>query len=186
MALGAGQILRGSKGTYKVLKSLKALTVYKAQVLSGSRRDAGWYVSNHWRRSFAYSNYSAVVKTAESDLENAALSREYHGYKISDIASSPFVRTLYDSVGSFDGSVGEGDAAMEDSLCLVFEWMKTDLRLVSSHRFRRDSKLPKIVSKSVLSALDLFKGYKLIHTGEYSTSCNFIDKDGLSIGQMST
>jgi hypothetical protein len=140
------------------------------------------YRSLNVRKTFTYSNYSAVVKTAESDLESVALNREYHRYKTFDIASSPFIRTLYDSVGSFEGSVGKGDAAMEDPRCLVFEWMETDLRSVPSQRFRCGSNLPKIVSKSVLSALDLFRRFKLTHTGKYSTSGRFIDRDKLPNG----
>lgn len=36
MALSIGQILRGRKGTYRLMENLKAHTVFKAQVLSSS------------------------------------------------------------------------------------------------------------------------------------------------------
>jgi hypothetical protein len=68
-----------------------------------------------------------VVKTAASDVEYVALKREYNNYKIPDIASSPYIRALYDAVSSFEQGVCQGGAAAEDPLCLVFEWMETDL-----------------------------------------------------------
>jgi hypothetical protein len=118
-----------------------------------------------------------VVKTAVGELENVALKREYNNYKIPDIASSPYIRTLYDAVGSFEEDVRQGGAAAEDPLCLVFEWMETDLQSLSSHQYRRDSRLPKIISKSVLSTLDIFKRYNATHTGKYAASSSVIDKD---------
>lgn len=168
MALRAGKIIRGATGTYELLDALKAPTVYKAQVLSGPRINKRWYVSvTVLERPITYSNYRAVVKTAVAELENVALKREYNNYKIPDIASSPYIRTLYDAVGSFEEDVRQGDAAAEDPLCLVFEWMETDLQSLPSHQYRRDSRLPKIISKSVLSALDIFKRYNATHTGKF-------------------
>jgi hypothetical protein len=61
-----------------------------------------------------------VVKTAVDELENVALKQEYNNYKIPDIASSPYIRTLYDTVGSFE-DVRHSGAAVEDLLCLVLE-----------------------------------------------------------------
>jgi hypothetical protein len=113
-----------------------------------------------------------VVKTAVGELENVALKREYNNYKIPDIASSPYIRTLYDTVGSFE-DVRHGGAAVEDPLCLVLEWMETDLQSLSSHQYRCDSRLPKVISKSVLSALDTFKRYNAAHTGKYPASSSY-------------
>lgn len=164
----AGKIVRGATGTYELLDALKAPTVYKAQVLSGSRINKRWYVSVTVlkKRQITYSNYRAVVKTTVGELENVALKREYNNYKIPDIASSPYIRALYDAVGSFEEDIRHGGAAVEDPLCLVFEWMETDLQSLSSHQYRHDSQLPKIICKSVLSALDIFKRYNAAHTGE--------------------
>jgi hypothetical protein len=118
-----------------------------------------------------------VVKTAVGELENVALKREYNNYKNPDIASSPYIRTLYDAVGSFEGNVRQDVAAAEDPPCLVFEWLETDLQSLSSHQYRGSSRLPKVVSKSVLSALDIFRRYNTIHTGKYPSSCSLIDNN---------
>src|SRR4051794_31328138 len=103
------------------------------------------------------------------------MKREYNNYKNLDIALSPYIRTLYDVVGPFEGEIRQDDAAAGDSLCLIFEWMETDLRSLSSHQYRVDSRLPKTVSKSVLSALDIFRRYNIINTDKYSILCSFID-----------
>lgn len=83
-------------------------------------------------RPITYYNYRAVVKTAVGELENISLKREYNNYKNPDIASSPCIRTLYDAVGPFKEDVRQDGAAAEDPPCLVFEWMETDLRSLSS------------------------------------------------------
>ncbi len=50
---------------------------------------------------------------------------------------------------------------------MVFEWMEHDLRTVPSNQFRQNSRLPKIIAKSVLLALALLKTqYGAVHTGE--------------------
>ncbi|KAH6724209.1 kinase-like domain-containing protein [Leptodontidium sp. MPI-SDFR-AT-0119] len=148
MALRAGKIIRAATGSYELLDALKAPTVYKARVLSGPRVNKTW----------------AVVKTAVGELENISLKREYNNYKNPDIASSPYIRTLYDAVGPFEEDVRQDGAAEEDPPCLVFEWMETDLRSLSSPQYRDGSRLPKTVSKSVLSALDIFGRYNTVHT----------------------
>lgn len=107
-----------------------------------------------------------MVKTAVGELENVALRREYGVYKIPDIAASPYIRTLYDSIGSFEGDARHGGDAAGEPLCLVFEWMETDLQSVSSRQHRRDSRLPKTISKSVLSALSVFTRRSAVHTGK--------------------
>lgn len=123
----------------------------------------------------AYGSYRAVVKTAVGELERVALRREYNHYKNPDIASSPYIRTLYDTVGSFEGNVRPDST--ENQPCLVLEWMETDLRSLSSYQYRDGSCLPKLVSKSVLSALDIFRRNNTIHTGRYSTPYNVIDNE---------
>lgn len=100
-----------------------------------------------------------MLKTAQTELERVALRREYQRYQIPGIASSQFIRVLYDSVGSF--VVGGCPP------CLVFEWMDTDLRSVPSRLSCGGSSLPKVVSKSVLSALEVFRREKVVHTGKY-------------------
>lgn len=118
------------------------------------------------KRPITYGGYRAVVKTAVGELESVALRREYNHYKNPDIASSPYIRTLYDVVGPSEGNMRQ--YGTESQPCLIFEWMETDLRSLSSHPYRDGSFLPKIVSKSVLSALDIFRRYNIIHTGRYS------------------
>lgn len=109
-----------------------------------------------------------MVKTALGELEYVALKREYKNYRNPDIASSSYIRTLYDAVGFFEDELLQDGSATEGPPCLVFEWMETDLRSLPSHQYRDDSSLPKLISKSVLSALDVFKRYNTIHTGKGS------------------
>ena len=118
-----------------------------------------------------------MVKTAVGELENVALKREHYNYKIPDIASSPYIRTLYGAAGSFEGNINHVGAAAEHPPCLVFEWMETDLQSLTSHQYRRDARLPRIISKSVLSALDIFKRFDVTHTGEWPAFNNVIDND---------
>lgn len=127
---------------------MKVPTVYKAQVLAGPRIKKRWYVSiTAIKRPAAYSDYRAVVKTALGELEHVALKREYNNYKIPDFASSPYIRSLYDAVGSFEEDIRQDGAVAEDPPCLVFEWMETDLQSLLSHKYRCDSTLPNIVYK---------------------------------------
>jgi hypothetical protein len=42
MALRVGQVLRGLKGQYKLLHTLKVSTVFKAKVLSSSSAQESW------------------------------------------------------------------------------------------------------------------------------------------------
>jgi serine/threonine protein kinase len=110
---------------------------------------------------------SAVVKT-ELGPEKICFKRERENYKLPAIADCQYVRALYDVIGP-----DEGDAQVfstsetDDPVCMVFEWMDHDLRTVSSDQFRQHSNLPKVIAKSVLSALALFKAeYNGIHTGK--------------------
>ena len=62
--------------------------------------------------------------------------------------------------------------------CLVLEFMEHDLRSVPSEMFRGNDELPKVVARSVLSALQvLSEKFKAIHTGEctlYSTLLSLV------------
>lgn len=98
-----------------------------------------------------------MVKCATTNGERIALKREYNNYGISEIASCPSIRTLYDTV--------RPDEDPHDPPYLVFEWMDLDLRSVPASRFRGDPRLPKVVSKAVLSALRLFNTLNAVHTG---------------------
>jgi hypothetical protein len=104
----------------------------------------------------------AVVKSAATDDEKMPLHREYRNHKISKIVSCPYIQTLYDVVLPYDHS--------NDAPFLIFEWMDLDLRSVPAARFRGDPKLPKVVSKAVLSALEVFKKLNAVHTGNGSSS----------------
>ncbi len=108
-----------------------------------------------------------VVKTVTGP-KKTCLKRELGNHKLGAIASCQYIRTLYDVVGPEAGTAPvETTSTFEDPLCLVFEWMEYDLRTVPSGRFRENSNLPRIIAKSVLSALALVKSqYKGMHTGE--------------------
>ncbi|KAH9862808.1 hypothetical protein J1614_010901 [Plenodomus biglobosus] len=139
MALRVGQALRGLKGQYELLHPLKGSTVFKAKVLSSP-------IKERW----------AMVKTAVTEGEKMCLTREYHNYGINEISSSPFIRALRDTIWSKPDQDGPS--------CLVFEWMDQDLESVPAPTFRGSPKLPKVVSKAVLSALSVFKTLDAVHT----------------------
>lgn len=111
---------------------------------------------------------SAVVKTALEPTKKA-LRRERNNYLIPGIRSSPYIRSQYDILER-DPHSGEGPPQADETAAappgMVFEWMEYDLWQVPSERFRRNSVLPKVISRSVLSALALLKTqYDAIHTG---------------------
>jgi hypothetical protein len=99
-----------------------------------------------------------MVKSAVTEYEQMCLKREHHNYKIDSIATSPHIRALYDTVHPSEYP--------NDTSCLVFEWMDYPLSSVSDWYFRSHPTLPKIVSKSVLSALDVLNELNAIHTGK--------------------
>ena len=110
----------------------------------------------------AHCQSRAVIKSAATNDERIALKREYSNYKILEIASCPYIRALHDTVRSNEDQHDPG--------CLVFEWMDLDLRSVQANRFRGDPRLPKVVSKAVLSALGRFKKLSVVHTGKLFVS----------------
>ncbi|KAF1848207.1 kinase-like protein [Cucurbitaria berberidis CBS 394.84] len=140
MALRVGQVLYGAKGKYELLCPLKGSTVFKAKVLSNPSIQAEW----------------AMIKTAATDDEKMCLKREYRNYKIDDIASSPYIRAMCDTV--------RFNEHQDDPSCLVFEWMDHDLRSITAPEFRGNARLPKVVSKAVLSALNVLKTLNAVHT----------------------
>lgn len=109
-----------------------------------------------------------MVKT-EIGPEKICLNRERSNYKLPAIISCQFIRTMYDIVGpDGDDARVERASMTDDPPCMVFEWMEHDLRAVPSDQFRQNSDLPKVIAKSVLSALALLKSeYGAIHTGEH-------------------
>lgn len=120
---------------------------------------------------------SAVVKTALEPTKKA-LRRERNNYLIPGIRSSPYIRSQYDILDR-DPDSGEDPPQVDETATapsgMVFEWMEYDLWQVPSERFRRNSILPKVISRSVLSALALLKTqYDAIHTGRLiiSSSCS--------------
>ena len=109
---------------------------------------------------------SAIVKT-ELGAEKICLKRERDNYKLPAIASCQYIRTLLDLVEQdrYNSHIDD-TATTEEELSLVFEWMEHDLRTVPSTQFRENSNLPKIIAKSVLSALVILQNqYNAIHTG---------------------
>ncbi|KAA8626730.1 SPS1 Serine threonine protein kinase [Pyrenophora tritici-repentis] len=159
MALRVGQILKGARGVYELLYPMKGSTVFKAKVLSSSSLHADW----------------AVVKTANTDLEKMCLKREHRNYRIPAIASSPHIRAMYDTIHS-----EEEHHQDEEPSCLVFEWMNQDLHSVPPPEFRSNPKLPKVVSKAVLSALDVFKTLNAVHTDISPNNIYLSDAHGVS------
>ncbi|KAF7510529.1 hypothetical protein GJ744_006375 [Endocarpon pusillum] len=158
MKLSIGQILRGRNATYRLLNALCAPTVSKAQVVDG----------NTMKPEFV------VVKTALEDDVTIALRRERNVYLIPGIRSSPYIRSQLDILAS-DEDRNRSQPKVEDLDTappgMVFEWMEYDLWHVPSERFRHNSILPKVISRSILSALALLKTeYDAIHTDVDSPS----------------
>ncbi|PYI07494.1 kinase-like protein [Aspergillus sclerotiicarbonarius CBS 121057] len=141
MSLHIGQVICGKRASYQVMEPLKSPTVFKARVLPGSDINQEW----------------AVIKTAIGDLERVALQREYNNYQINGFASNRYIRTMYEAIGPIESSNSN------KSPHLVFEYMETVLRKVPSYKFR-DTQLPRIVSKSVLSALKVMRSQRMVHT----------------------
>lgn len=107
----------------------------------------------------------AVIKSADTEDEELALQREYSNYRIPEIASSLYIRSLHDIV-----------PAGEDTLkarCLVLEWMDTDLRCMTGAHFRGNKKLQWTVSNTVLNAFEIFKSLQKIHTGIVTLNHSF-------------
>ena len=169
MALSIGQVLRGRKGTYRLLEALKGSAVFKAQVLPNSSIKSGLYDTSVSLEYFdcAEIKPSVVVKT-EAEPEKPSLERELSNYRLPGIASCQHIRALYDVIGpDEDDTQTDNASTTEDPLCIVLEWMDLDLRSLPADEFRRQLNLPKIVAKSVLSALAVLKTqYNAIHTGE--------------------
>ena len=109
-----------------------------------------------------------MAKTALEDTKKA-LRRERNNYLIPGIRSSPYIRKQYDILecdSGLDTDLPQADETDTAPPGMVFEWMDYDLWHVPSERFRQDSVLPKVISRSVLSALALLKTqYDAIHTG---------------------
>lgn len=109
-----------------------------------------------------------MVKTAVGSTKKA-LRRERNNYLIPGIRSSPYIRSHWDILEPYSSD----DTAQADEMAtappgMVFEWMEYDLWQVSSERYRQDSILPKVIARSVLSALALLKTqYDAIHTGAW-------------------
>lgn len=118
--------------------------------------------------------FSAVVKT-ELGSDKTCLKRELDNYNLPAVASSQYIRVLLDVVGAGDNDTQVfNESEIEGPLCMVFEWMEHDLRAVPSERYRKDSNLPKVIAKSVLSALALLKTqHGAIHTGESVSSASY-------------
>ena len=114
-----------------------------------------------------------MVKTALEPTKKA-LRRERNNYLIPGIRSSPYIRRQYDIL-EHDPHSGEeppqGDETASAPAGMVFEWMEYDLWQVPSLLFRQSSVLPKVISRSVLSALALLNSqYDAVHTGRQIVS----------------
>lgn len=170
MILSTGQVLKGRNASYRLLDALRAPTVFKAQVLDTRTVKSELYamlrVCN--MRCASLPVPSAVVKTA-LEPKKKDLRRERNNYLIPGIRSSPYIRKQYDILKG-DPYSGEDPPQADETATapsgMVFEWMEHDLWHVPSERFRQNSTLPKVICRSVLSALALLKTqYDAIHTG---------------------
>ncbi|PWY87908.1 kinase-like protein [Aspergillus sclerotioniger CBS 115572] len=141
MSLRIGQVIYGKRASYQVMEPLKSPTVFKAKILSGSEINQEW----------------AVIKTAIGDLERAALRREYNTYQINAFSSNRYIRTMYEAIGPIETS------NLDASSHLVFEYMDTVLRKVPSDKVRGTT-LPRNISQSVLSALEVMRSQRRVHT----------------------
>lgn len=116
-----------------------------------------------------------MVKTEVGPNSQVSLQRELHNYRLAAVASSQHFRSLHDTFGTDKDDGDDGpvpyDSTTEEPLCMVFEWMDTDMRGVPSYQFRQNANLPRTVAKSVLSALAVLKTkYNAIHAGEFPAS----------------
>ena len=111
---------------------------------------------------------SAAIKTALDDVK-AALRRERNNHLIPGIRSSPWIRKQLDILQSnsdLRNNLQQADETDAAPPGMIFGWMEHDLWQVPSPRFRQNSVLPKVISRSVLSALALLKTqYDAVHTG---------------------
>lgn len=165
MILSRGQVLRGRCATYGLLNALHAPTVFKAQVLEASRSNQSckFMLAAATCDMLAYYHQSAVVKTALEPTKKA-LRRERNNYLIPGIRSNPYIRSQYDIL-ECDPPSSE-DPPPADVTATALPGMDHDLWQVPSERFRQNSILPKVISRSILSALALLKiQYDAIHTG---------------------
>ncbi|KAF2968974.1 hypothetical protein GQX73_g4613 [Xylaria multiplex] len=152
MSLRPGSILKGARATYKLHQALKANTVFKAQILESHNLDSKW----------------VVVKTSSSELERALLHREFTNYRIPEIGQSPYIRRLHEAIGPFfyrSFQANEPPEHIDHQHYLIFEWMDIDLWQTPSQPFRGEgSRFPKLVSRSILEALDVFRKLGKAHT----------------------
>ncbi len=128
-----------------------------------------------------------MVKTALEPTKKA-LRRERNNYLIPGIRSSPYIRSQYDIIDRDPGSnkklfVADETATAPDGM--VFEWMEYDLWQVPSERFRQNSVLPKVISKSVLSALALLSPQDSVRRNTYGSVSNPFVPEQLLIYQIS-
>jgi hypothetical protein len=103
-----------------------------------------------------------VVKSANyaNETSKVILNREHYWHRIPEIASSPYIRSLLDTVQISDDE--------KDPPALVLEWMDMDLRVLPAERFRGDMGLFKATAKGMLSGLAVFEKLNLVHTGKMS------------------
>ncbi|KAI0508850.1 kinase-like domain-containing protein [Xylaria bambusicola] len=173
MSLRPGVILKGARATYKLQQALKGDTVFKAQILDNSHSDSKWHVTTHYSTSCEPLHiddlaYRAVIKTSTTESQRLVLHREFTNYQIPEIRQSPYIRRLHEAVGAFFHREFQRDEPLEEidrQHYLVFEWMDQDLWQTPSAPFRSgDHPFPRIVSRSVLEALEIFRKVGKAHT----------------------
>lgn len=100
-----------------------------------------------------------MIKCRPEGPRAITYTREHACYEVEAIARSPYIRAQIDSVGH---DVETNNNAL--LLCMVFEWMNTDLWQLSLEEFRSRSQLPRIVARSVLQALAVSQELDGVHT----------------------
>ena len=92
--------------------------------------------------------------------------RERNNYS-HEVSHSPHIQASLDVIGSDKNDVMTDVMQDDVPLCMVFEWMEQDLRSLPSEPFRQNSSVPKVIAKSILSALaDLKTPWNCVHTGK--------------------
>jgi len=113
---------------------------------------------------------------ADTELRKKDLRRELQQYDHADSNQCDYILTLYDFVDSDVDEPSDADEATDEvPFCLIFKWMEQNLKMTPPDPYREKSVLPKVVAKSILSALArINKEGGSVHTSkEYAVGCPF-------------
>ncbi|KAJ8118876.1 hypothetical protein OPT61_g210 [Boeremia exigua] len=148
MSLHLGQTLRDARWSYLIVEDIETgsftSNLFKAKILPRApiRPPGQW----------------AAIKFASEQKAFEMLKWEHKCYQNPVILSSSHLRTLYEGINL------HGCSTPESSFCLAFEWMDCTPKNLSSDMYQQRHVLHKSASKAVLSALDILKSQRLVHT----------------------